>query len=64
MKKLLEAFAKVTNWAEPRKVGRSVYDDKAFYESLLKQYNNGKVLSPKQVAALKKLGTKYSIVIG
>ena len=63
LKKLLEAFANVTNWAEPRKVGRAVYDDKAFYESLLKQHKNGKVLSAKQIAALKKLAGKYSIVI-
>ena len=63
LSRLLDAFAKVTSWADPRKVGRAVYDDKAFYESLLKQHKNGKVLSAKQIAALKKLAGKYSIVI-
>ena len=35
------------------------YNDKEFYESLRGQFFKGKTLSPKQVAALKKLAVKY-----
>ena len=35
------------------------YDDKAFYQSLAEQFGNGRKLSDKQVAALKKLAEKY-----
>jgi DNA topoisomerase-1 len=59
VKELLEILGKVTEWAEPVKKGRRVYDDKAFYESLVNQAQSGKTLSPKQVFALKKLAGKY-----
>ncbi len=52
-------LSKVTDWAEPVKRGRRTYDDKEFYNSLRQQYEGGKVLSDKQVAALRKLVTKY-----
>ncbi len=58
--KLLETLSKVTKWAEPTKKGRRVYDDKVFYESLQRQADDGRKLSPKQVFALKKLAGKYS----
>ena len=56
---LLAKLANVKEWAEPVKQGRRVYDDQAFYHSLSDQYNNGKTLSDKQIAALKKLADKY-----
>ena len=58
---LLEKFSRVTNWNEPRKVGRRVYDDKVFYESLRKQRAEGKALSDRQSAALRKLAAKYQL---
>jgi hypothetical protein len=58
---LLEAMTKITNWAEPVKRGRRVYDDKDFFESIQKQKKSGKVLSIKQVEALRKLAAKYGI---
>ena len=59
--RLLKAMAEITDWAEPEKKGRRVYNDKEFYESLAKQRASGKVLSFKQVAALTKLAAKYKI---
>ena len=59
---LLDAMSKITNWAEPVKRGRRVYDDRDFFDSLMKQKKSGKVLSIKQVEALKKLAAKYGIL--
>ena len=58
---LLRELSKVTAWAEPVKRGRRVYDDKDFFDSLMKQKKSGKVLSIKQVEALRKLAAKYGI---
>ncbi len=57
--KLLAALEKITNWAEPVKKGRRVYDDKEFVESLRSQAGNGRILSPRQIAALKRTAKKY-----
>jgi len=56
----LSALEKVSKWAEPVKKGRRVYDDKEFFESLNRQYSTKKALSPRQVAALKRLAAKYA----
>lgn len=58
---LLRKMKAVTAWEEPKKVRGRVYDDKVFFESLAKQRDAGKVLSDKQLAALKKTAAKYSI---
>ena len=58
---LLKELSKITAWAEPVKRGRRVYDDKDFFDSLMKQKKSGKVLSIKQVEALRKLAAKYGI---
>ena len=58
---LLNELSKVSAWAEPVKRGRRVYDDKDFFDSLMKQKKSGKVLSIKQVEALRKLAAKYGI---
>ena len=55
----LEFLQQVTEWAEPVKKGRFTYDDKQFYESIAKQHAAGKVLSPRQAAAINKLADKY-----
>jgi hypothetical protein len=56
---LLAALEKVTEWAPAERKGRRTYDDKAFYKSLSDQFNGGRKLSDKQLAALKKLAAKY-----
>ena len=56
---ILEMLGKVTDWAPAERKGRRTYDDKAFYQSLADQFGNGRKLSDKQVAALKKLAEKY-----
>jgi len=57
--KLLEALSKVAEWAPAERKGRRTYDDKSFYQSLAEQFNSGRKLSDKQLAALKKLAAKY-----
>ena len=57
--KLLAELEKVTEWAEPVKKGKRVFDDREFIESLRKQAGNGKILSPRQVGALKRTAKKY-----
>ena len=57
---LFKLFDGVTNWAEPVKRGRRVYDDREFVQSIRKQVDQGRTLSPKQVAAMEKLAAKYS----
>ena len=57
---LLAALEKVEKWAEPVRKGRFSFDDRKFFLSLKQQYGAGKKLSPKQLAALKKLAAKYT----
>lgn len=59
--RLLEELGKVTQWSPPVKRGRSTFDDKEFYESLVKQFAAKKVLSPRQQSALVKLAARYGI---
>ena len=59
----IEAFFKtlenVKKWDEPAQKGRFSFDDKKFFLSVKKQYDDGKTLSAKQIAALSKLASKY-----
>lgn len=63
VEEMLASLSGVTDWAEPVKKGRKTYDDKAFYESLARQYNQKKTLTDKQIDALRKLREKYSNVV-
>ena len=56
---LFAALGKVKTWAPPAKSGRYSFDDRKFFLSLKQQYDSGKSLSVKQLAALKKLAAKY-----
>ena len=49
----------VKTWKPPFKRGRRLMDDAAFYESLSRQFAQKRSLSPKQIAALKKLAKRY-----
>ncbi len=56
---IMNAMSQITNWNAPVSKGKRVYDDKSFFESLKKQFDDGRKLSPKQVFALKKMAGKY-----
>jgi DNA topoisomerase-1 len=58
-RKLLEELGKVKQWAAPVQRGRFTFDDKKFYTSVKKQFDEGRTLSPKQLNALEKLAEKY-----
>lgn len=58
---LLAKFDRVTKWIDPVRKGRRVYDDHEFVQSIAKQMKAGKILSEKQLNALKKLAVKYSL---
>ena len=45
----------------PVKRGKYTYDDKKFFESLKKQFDGGRGLSDKQIAALQKMAAKYGV---
>ncbi len=55
----LNELAQVTEWKAPVKRGKREWSDQSFYESLKKQFEAKGTLSPKQVAALKKMATRY-----
>ena len=52
MMKMLEGVSK---WRTPVKRGRKAYDDQKFFKSLMAQFDQRHVLSPRQHAALKRL---------
>ena len=56
---LLKELAEVKEWAAPVKRGRFTYDDKKFFTSVKKQFDEGKLLSAKQLAALEKMAERY-----
>ena len=60
---ILAAFDSVTEWAEPVKRGKRVFDDKEFLESLTSQFKAKGTLSDRQVAALKRTAAKYAAQI-
>ncbi len=57
---ILAVFEAVTEWAEPVKRGKRVFDDKEFIESLSGQFKVKGTLSDRQVAALKRTISKYA----
>ena len=59
-KMLLETLRKVKNWEPPARKGRFTFDDRKFFQSVARQYADGKELSAKQMAALAKLADKYA----
>ena len=56
---LLKELMEVKEWAAPVKRGRFTYDDKKFFTSVKKQFDDGKLLSAKQLAALEKMAERY-----
>ncbi len=56
---LLALMKTVTEWREPAKKGKKVYDDKGFVESLAEQYERRHSLSTRQVMALRRVAVAY-----
>ena len=52
-------FGEIKTWREPVKRGKRTFDDKEFADSLSTQYARRKSLTPRQVAAMKKLILSY-----
>ncbi len=61
---LLAQLSAVEKWDAPVKKGRFTFDDKKFYQSIAKQFTEGRSLSAKQLAALEKLAGKYAAAKG
>lgn len=59
VRKILSELEKVTAWAKPVKKGKRVFDDREFIESLRSQVEKGRVLTPRQISALKRTAGKY-----
>ena len=57
--RLLEIMKGIETWREPIKKGRRHYDDKAFVESLMTQFQRRHSLSPRQTMALKRVVVAY-----
>jgi DNA topoisomerase-1 len=57
---LVELARSVAEWKEPVTRGKKVWNDKEFVDSLIRQYEGKKTLSPRQVTALKKLVRRYA----
>jgi predicted RNA-binding Zn-ribbon protein involved in translation (DUF1610 family) len=60
---MLTMLETVKQWAEPVKRGKRSFDDREFVESLAKQFKTKNSLSPRQIAALRKLLPKYAAQI-
>ena len=56
---LLAMAKEITSWREPVKRGKRVFDDREFADSLTNQFSRRKTLTPRQVAALKKMLLSY-----
>jgi len=53
-------LSKVKEWKEPKKVGKRVYDDKAFVESVREQAAGDKPLSARQLEFLVRMAVSYA----
>lgn len=60
---VFDLLAQVSAWKEPKKVGKRVYDDKAFVESVRKQYDEGKPMSARQLEYLVRMALLYAAQI-
>ena len=56
---MVAMLGEIKTWRPVTAIGKRTYDDKEFAESLTNQFTRRKTLSPRQVAALKKLLMAY-----
>ncbi len=61
---LIEKLSKITEWKEPVKRGKRVFDDKEFAESVAAQFKRNGALSPRQRAAISKMLGRYKDQVG
>ena len=52
---LVAMLGEIKTWKEPVKRGKRTFDDKEFADSLIGQFSKRKSLTPRQVAAMKKM---------
>lgn len=57
---LVNLLKNIAQWNEPVQRGKRVWDDKEFGDSLVRQFSQKKVLSPRQIGALKKMLARYA----
>ena len=57
---LLDQLKNVTEWKEAVEKKGKTFDDKTFYVSLSRQYEQRKSLTPRQKSALKRMVKKYA----
>jgi DNA topoisomerase-1 len=57
---LVELARSIKDWKAPVQRGKRVWDDREFVDSLSRQFEGKKSLSPRQVMALKKLLRRYA----
>jgi DNA topoisomerase-1 len=56
---LVAMLGEIKTWKEPVKRGKRTFDDKEFADSLIGQFSKRKSLTPRQVAAMKKMLLSY-----
>ncbi len=61
--KILEAFKSVKEWRAPVKRGKRTYNDEDFVASIRDQFERRNSLSARQVGALKRVASLYSIKV-
>jgi len=64
IEELLQRLEKVSQWDQPVQRRGRKWDDKAFFESLRRQYQNRHALSDRQKASLRRLVKKYAARAG
>ncbi len=62
--KILEAFKSVKEWRAPVKRGKRTYNDEDFVASIRDQFERRNSLSARQIGALKRVASLYSIKVG
>jgi DNA topoisomerase-1 len=60
---ILGLLGRITEWKPPVQRGKRTWDDREFYESLDRQFKQKKSLSPRQVAAMRKMAARYASAI-
>ena len=56
---LISMMGEIKEWREPVKRGKRTFNDKEFADSLSGQFARRKTLTPRQVAAMKKMLSSY-----
>jgi DNA topoisomerase-1 len=64
IKAIVDRLAQVQKWDEPTQKGKRTFDDKAFFDSLSRQFAQSGRLSPRQIGALKRMDKRYSAKTG